>query len=122
MALDGFEGVLGWVWDVLGWLLDGLWDNLWGWSRMVLRLFWHGFQGFGMGLGCFGMVLGRCCAWLWDVAGLFFDCVWGSRSPVAEKVEEPEPTRATERTTGRAVWVGLGVFWLACWIAFVGLV
>ena len=35
MVLDGFEGVLGWVWDVVGWLLAGL-----------------------------GMVLGCCCGWL----------------------------------------------------------
>ena len=93
MVDDGFEGVLGWVWDVFGWLLAGL-----------------------------GMVLGCCCAWVWGVSGLFFDCFWGSRSQVAEKVEEPEPMRARERTTGRAVWGGLAVFWLACWIAVVGLV
>ena len=29
---------------------------------------------------------------------------------MAEKVDEPEPMKAGERTTGRAVWVGLGVF------------
>jgi hypothetical protein len=40
--LDVFEGVFGWVWDVVGWLLDGFWDDLWGWFRMVLRVFWDG--------------------------------------------------------------------------------
>ena len=47
-------------------------------------------DGFGMFLYCFWMFL--CC-----------------RSSMAEKVEEPEPMRARERTTGIAVWVGLGV-------------
>ena len=37
MVLDGFEGVLGWVWDVLGWLLAGL-GIVWGLPR-------HGFEG-----------------------------------------------------------------------------
>ena len=80
-----------------------------------------------VGLGWFWIAFG----WFWDVVVhgcvMFLACFlivfFGSRSPVAEKAEEPDPMRARERTTGRAVWVGLDVcFWLVCWIACVGLV
>ena len=35
---------------------------------------------------------------------------FGSRSLEGEKVEEPEPLRSGERTTGRAAWVVVCVF------------
>ena len=88
---------------------------------MGLRVFWDGFGLlFGLLLAGLGMVLGCCCAWVWGVAGLFFDCFWVSRSAAAEKVEEPEPMRARARTTGRAVWVGLGVFGVGLLDCFCG--
>ena len=88
---------------------------------MGLRVFW---DGFGLFLGGFWLVW----EWFWDVAvhgfgvflACFVDCLLGSRSQVAEKVEEPEPMRARERTTGRAVWVGLGVFWVGLLDCFCG--
>ena len=76
---------------VLGWfvgLVYGGFEMVFDGVEDVLSVFC---DGFGMFLYCFGMFL-------------------FSRSSVAEKVEEAEPMRARERTTGRAVWVGLGVF------------
>ena len=54
-----------------------------------------------------------------------------SRSLEHEKVEEPEPLRSGERTTGRAVWAVVGVCLVGlldcfelvkdcCWVVFVG--
>ena len=80
---------------------------------MGLGCFWVAFGWFGNGLGMV-WCMGLGCFWL------VFLLFWGSRSPVAEKVEEPEPMRATARSTGRAVWVGLGVFWVGLLDCFCG--
>ena len=107
------------------------WDDLRGWFRMVMRWCWKvlrvSLDGFGMFWDGFWLVWG----WFWDVVvhgfEVFLACflivfgVPGARW--LRRLRSQSPMRATERSTGGAVWVGLGVFlWLACWIAFVGLV
>ena len=76
-------------------------------ALLCLGWFWVEFEWFWVE---FEMVVG----WCW----LGFGC-FGSRSPEDEKVEELEPMRAREGTTGRDAWVVVGVcFWFVCWLAW----